>query len=41
MSQIINSHNNELINKFHDRVNNININSNKIECNCNKTVNPD
>ena len=27
MSQIMNSHNNELINKFHNRVNNNNINS--------------
>ena len=34
ISQIINSHNNELINKFHNRVNNNNINSKKIECNC-------
>ena len=29
ISQIINSHNNELINKFHNRVNNNNINSKK------------
>ena len=29
MSQIMNSHNNELINKFHNRVNNNNINSKK------------
>ena len=28
------SHNNKLINKFHNRVNNNNINSKKIECNC-------
>ena len=34
ISQIINSHNNELINKFRNRVNNNNINSKKIECNC-------
>ena len=34
ISQIINSHNNELINKFHNQVNNNNINSKKIECNC-------
>ena len=34
MSQIMNSHNNELINKFHNRVNNNNINCKKIECNC-------
>ena len=34
MSQIMNSHNNELINKFHNRVNNNNINSKKKECNC-------
>ena len=34
ISQIINSHNNELINKFHNRVNNNNINNKKIECNC-------
>ena len=35
MSQIMNSHNNELINKFHNQVNsNNNINSKKIECNC-------
>ena len=34
ISQIINSHNNEIINEFHNRVNNININSKKIECNC-------
>ena len=34
MSQIMNSHNNELIYKFHNRVNNNNINSKKIECNC-------
>ena len=34
ISQIINSHNNKLINKFHNRVNNNNINSKKIECNC-------
>ena len=36
ISQIINSHNNELINKFHNRVNNNNnnINCKKIECNC-------
>ena len=34
ISQIINSHNNELINKFHNRVNNNNINGKKIECNC-------
>ena len=30
----MNSHNNELINKFHNRVNNDNINSKRIECNC-------
>ena len=34
ISQIINSHNHELINKFHNRVNNNNKNSKKIECNC-------
>ena len=34
ISQIINSHNNEIINVFHNRVNNNNINSKKIECNC-------
>ena len=34
ISQIINSHNNEIINEFHNRVNNNNINSKKIECNC-------
>ena len=34
ISQIINSHNNELINKYHNRVNNNNVNSKKIECNC-------
>ena len=34
ISQIINSHNNKLINKFHNQVNNNNINSKKIECNC-------
>ena len=34
ISQIINSHNNELINKFLNRVNNNNINSKRIECNC-------
>ena len=36
ISQIINSHNNELINKFRNRVknNNNNNNSKKIECNC-------
>ncbi len=30
----MNSHNNDLINKFHNRVNNNNTNSKKIECNC-------
>ena len=30
----MNSHHNELINKFHNRVNDNNINSKKIECNC-------
>ena len=34
ISQIINSHNNEIINEFHNRVNNNNINSKKIECIC-------
>ena len=34
ISQIINSHNNKLFNKFHNQVNNNNINSKKIECNC-------
>ena len=34
ISQKINSHNNEIINEFHSRVNNNNINSKKIECNC-------
>ena len=34
ISQIINSHNNKLINIFHNQVNNNNINSKKIECNC-------
>ena len=35
ISQIINSHNNEFINKFRNRVkNNNNNNSKKIECNC-------
>ena len=34
ISQIINSHNNKLINKFHNQINNNNINSKKIECNC-------
>ena len=33
ISQIINSHDNEIINEFHNQVNN-NINSKKIECNC-------
>ena len=34
ISQKIISHNNEIINEFHNRVNNNNINSKKIECNC-------
>ena len=34
ISQIINSHNDEIINEFYNWVNNKNINSKKIECNC-------
>ena len=34
ISQMINSHNHEIINEFHNRVNNNSINSKKIECNC-------
>ena len=34
ISQIINSHNNEIINEFHNRVSNNNINSKNIKCYC-------